>query len=290
MLGSRFSRGLAAGALMLVLATPAAAVNILLSNDDGYNAPGIVALQAALEADGHTVTVVAPSGNRSGSSAALTLAPFAVEKIAENVYSVDATPASTVMFGAWLLTGENKPDLVVSGINFGANIGTATVISGTVGNVVAAIEEIDAPTPGIAFSTNPVDADPNSEANREHFKNVAAFAARLVRRLTRSGEVRGLRPGKGLNVNYPALPPAAVKGVVLAVQGLTPIFANEFVQIDEKTYAPALQGVDVQKDVADADTILFQKGYITIVPIDGDYTAPKPVQEKLEKYFQNLKP
>jgi 5'/3'-nucleotidase SurE len=284
------SRGLAAAAVVFMFASPAGAVNILLSNDDGYFAPGIVALKDALVADGHTVTIVAPSGNRSGSSAALTFGPFDVEQIAEDVFSVDSTPANTVKFGAWMLTGEKKPDLVVSGINSGANYGPSTVISGTVGNVIAAIEEIDEPTPGIAFSTDLVDSDVNSAANRKHFKQVAKFGANLVASLIKKGKVEGLKSGQGLNVNYPALDKGEVLGIKMAVQGLTPNFTNEYTKIDDNTYSLASQVVDVKKDVKHSDTLAFQKGYITIVPINGSYTAPKKVSEAIEPYFENLKP
>ena len=118
------------------------------------NAPGIVAIYDALVADGHKVTIVAPSGNRSGSSAALTFGPFQVDKIASNIYSLEGTPANTVKFGAWLLTGPNAPDLVVSRINSGANIGPSTVISGTVGNVITVIEEVDKLYTRNCFSTD----------------------------------------------------------------------------------------------------------------------------------------
>jgi 5'-nucleotidase len=179
---------------ILALATPANALNILLSNDDGYNAPGIVALKDALVKDGHKVTIVAPSSNRSGSSTALTFGPFEVIKISSDVYSLDSTPANTVKFGVFILKGADRPDLIVSGINSGANIGPSTVVSGTVGNVIAGIEEIDAPIPGIAFSTNLVDPDVTSKPNQRHFCRVAAFAAKLVHRFTRTGEVKGLEP------------------------------------------------------------------------------------------------
>jgi 5'/3'-nucleotidase len=282
---------LSAGSLaLLLLATPANAINILLSNDDGYNAPGIVALKEALEEAGHNITVVAPSGNRSGSSVALTFGPFEVLKISKDVYSVDSTPANTVKFGAYLLTGSNRPDLVVSGINSGANIGPSTVISGTVGNVIAAIEEVDAPIPGIAFSTNLVEPDASSEANRRHFHDVAAFAAKLVSRFTRTGQVQGLLPGQALNVNYPGTAPRLVKGVKVAVQGLAPNFTNDYQKIDATHYSLASKPIHVIYDVRNSDTILFQEGYVTIVPIDGDYTASRSVTESLRPYLDTLTP
>ena len=284
-------RLLAAGSLaFLAFATPANAVKILLSNDDGYNAPGIVALYDALVAAGHTVTIVAPDGNRSGSSTALTFGPFEVQQKASNIYSTGGTPANSVKFGVWLLTGANRPELVVSGINSGANIGPSTVISGTVGNAIAAIEEVDKPIPAIAFSTDLVEPGASTPANVAHFQDVAKFAAKLVQRFTWTGKVRGLEPGLALNVNYPALAPNKVKGVRLANQGLTPNFTNVYNQIDATHYSLASTPIQVTQDRKDSDTILFQKGFVTIVPIDGDYTAS--VHEKLHvlPYLISLRP
>jgi 5'-nucleotidase len=282
---------LSAGSLaVFMLATPASALNILLSNDDGFNAPGIVALKEALVKDGHTVTIFAPSGNRSGSSTSLTFGPFEVTQVSSDVWSINSSPANTVKFGVFMLTDINRPDLVISGINSGANIGPSTVVSGTVGNVIAAIEEIDAPIPGIAFSTDLVDPDVNSQANRRHFRLVAAFAARLVKRFAKTGEVEGLTPGNALNVNYPALDPDEVKGVKLSVQGLAPNFTNDYTQIDATHWSLASAPIHVTDDVSHSDTIAFQRGYITIVPIDGDYTASRSVADTVAPFIEGIKP
>jgi 5'/3'-nucleotidase SurE len=266
-------------------------LNILLSNDDGFDAPGIQAMQAAFKAAGHKVTIVGPKGNRSGSSTALTIGLFGVEKIADDVYSVDTTPAMTVKFGvAEILTGKNKPDLILSGINSGANIGPSTVISGTVGNVIAAITQLDRPIPAIAFSTDLVDPDPTSAANREHFAEVAKFAVRVVRRLTRNGKLVGLDPGEGMNINYPPLSRHAVKGVCFAQQGFAPVFTNTFTEVapGQWFWSPAL--LEPKRDVPRSDTILFERGFITLVVVDADYTASAAAYHELAPYFQGLRP
>lgn len=278
-------------AILVSAAMPAAALDILLSNDDGYSAPGIQALQAAFKAAGHKVTIVAPSGNRSGSSTALTFTPFTVQQVASDVYAVDTTPAMTVKFGvAEILTGNNRPDLVISGINNGANIGPSTVISGTVGNVVAAINQLDRPIPGIAFSTNLLDSDPSSAANRKHFKDVANFAVRVVRRLTRNDRLVGLEPGQGININYPALAPGQTKGVALARQGFAPTFSNAFMQTAPGTWISASAFLTPKKDVPRSDTILFSQGYVTMVPIDADYTAKASVVADLQRILGGIRP
>ncbi len=286
-----------AGALALgcavLLSGPASALNILLSNDDGFDAPGIQALRTALSAAGHKVTIVAPSSNRSGSSTALTVGLFTVSKVSADVYSVDATPAMTVKFGvAAVLTGGNHPDLVVSGINSGANIGPSALISGTVGNVIAAITQLDRPIPGIAFSTDLLDPDPVSAANLKHFADVAQFAARVVRRLTRNGKLVGLEPGQGININYPPLPPRQTKGVAFAQQGFAPVFTNSFQETAPGSgswfWFPAL--LEPKKDVPRSDTVLFNRGFVTMVPIDADLTADARVHRQLGRFLDGIRP
>jgi 5'-nucleotidase len=123
-------------------------MKILISNDDGYLAPGLIALADALSACAE-VTVVAPDSNRSGSSNSLTLErPLTVGKTADGVYFVNGTPSDCVHIA---LTGllQFKPDLIVSGINQGQNMGDDTLYSGT---VAAATEGYLFGIPAIAFS------------------------------------------------------------------------------------------------------------------------------------------
>lgn len=287
----RWTASAALVAVGLALGTGQAfAANILLSNDDGYDAPGIVALQAALKAAGHKVTTVAPSGNRSGSSAALTFTPFAVSKKASDVYALDTLPATTVLFGVTELL-ERAPDLIVSGINTGANIGPSTVISGTVGNIVAGLTQLDDPIPGIAFSTNLVEAgDPNSAANVKHFQDVAKFAARLVTRMEKTGSLEKLGPHLGLNVNYPALAPRKVKGVTLAVQGFALNYPPAFTKTGPDTWVSSPTPVVPTRDIKNSDVILFNRGFVTVVPIDADYTAKSSVFNGLRPVIAGLAP
>ncbi len=124
-------------------------MKILLSNDDGYQAPGIVALHAALrEIPGVDVDVVAPEHNNSAKSNALTLhSPLYVHQAANGFRYVNGTPADCVHIALTGLLGY-RPDLVVSGINNGANMGDDTIYSGTVG---AAMEGYLFGVPAIAF-------------------------------------------------------------------------------------------------------------------------------------------
>lgn len=278
-------------ALALSLASlPALALEVLLTNDDGFDAPGIEALRAALVREGHDVTLFAPSSNRSGSSASLTLSdPIRVRRVAPKVFSVDASPASTVILGTARFVRD--PDLIVSGINNGANIGPSTTISGTVGATIAAISQIRAPTPAIAVSTDlPGGDDPRSARNLQHFRRVADFTARLVRRFVRDGRVVGLEGGEALNVNYPPLAPAAVRGVRVAVQGQTLLFAPSFEQVSPGVFRSNARPVRPTRDVPRSDSVLFYRGFVTVVPIDGDYTADADVFPRVGGRLTALRP
>lgn len=252
-------------------------LRILLTNDDGVDSPGIQALRSAFAAAGHRVTVVAPAANVSGSSAMVTLAAVPVEQREADVYAVEGSPATTVLLGiSALFDAATPPDLVVSGINNGANLGPATPISGTVGATIAAIQGLEPPIPAIAVSTNLlVDSEtPNSAANTTHFANVAAFTARLIERLQDApGSQNLLPPGIALNVNYPPLAPEAIAGVRTAVQGQASFFRIGYVEAAPGIFAPSFEPIEPENDVPRSDTTLFNQGYITVVPIDGDYTA-----------------
>ena len=255
-------------------------LNILLTNDDGYDTPGIVALHRALSAAGHRVKRVAPAENQSGSSASLSLSDVIVTHVPDeqfsDVYAVTTTPATTVLLGGTTLFPTEQPlNLVVSGINEGANLGPATPISGTVGAVIAALRLLQPQVPGIAVSTNPVNDKPASAENLALLERIAAFVTRLVGSLQAHACGQGplLPPNTALNVNYPPLEPASVKGVRLATQGQAPYFSIGFQALEGGLYAPTFGAPEPADDAPEADTRLFNEGWVTVVPLDGDYTA-----------------
>jgi 5'-nucleotidase len=172
-------------------------MRILLSNDDGYFAPGLAVLAESL-ADLGTVTVVAPERDRSGASNSLTLdRPLAVRRSANGFLFVDGTPTDCVHLAVTGLLDET-PDIVVSGINLGANMGDDTIYSGT---VAAATEGYVLGIPAIAVSLT-------SKEGRHH-----ATAARIARDLVARVARRPSPEPVLLNVNVPDLPFDALKGV-----------------------------------------------------------------------------
>ena len=162
-------------------------MRILVSNDDGYNAPGIEALARALSGLGE-ITVVAPETNHSGASNSLTLnRPLSVRTAANGFHYVNGTPSDCVHVA---LTGglmDGRPDLVVSGINNGANMGEDTLYSGT---VAAASEGYLFGVPSIAFSL--------AEKGWAHIEDAARVARQVVERQLASPMGAVL-----LNVNIP---------------------------------------------------------------------------------------
>lgn len=177
-------------------------MKILISNDDGYLAPGIIALANVLRTIGEIV-VVAPDSNRSGSSNSLTLdRPLSVYRADNGFYFINGTPSDCVHIA---LTGglSFKPDLVVSGINQGQNMGDDTLYSGT---VAAATEGFLFGIPAIAFS----------QVNKgwQHLDAAARIAKELIER-----NFNTLQQPYLLNVNIPNLPYDEIKGVLPARLG-----------------------------------------------------------------------
>ncbi|MGR8920943.1 MAG: 5'/3'-nucleotidase SurE, partial [Gammaproteobacteria bacterium] len=193
----------------------ARSLSILLTNDDGWDSAGVKAVAAALEAAGHRVTVVAPLGQRSGSGMKITLGEFDVVEQRPGVWSVDASPADAVSWALRDLLGDaGRPDLVVSGANFGQNMGSNVFSSGTVGAaMVAVLEGIPAIAVSVGIRLDEFAAEPvRFPSTLAAFPQAAALTAKLVDALA-AREAALLPPGTLLNVNVPALAPAAVKGV-----------------------------------------------------------------------------
>ena len=178
-------------------------MNILLTNDDGIQAPALSVLSRELEALGR-VTVVVPDRDQSATSHSLTLhRPLRIHRHGDGLVSIDGTPTDCVLIAFHGLLGET-PDLVVSGINHGPNMGEDVFYSGT---VAAAIEGVLQGVPGIAASL--VTRAPND------FRTPADVVGKLVRQTL----ARGLERRFLLNVNIPFLPAEELKGVRLTRLG-----------------------------------------------------------------------
>jgi 5'-nucleotidase len=245
--------------------TPAAGpLRILITNDDGIAAPGIRALALALRPLGE-VTVAAPSGNRSGSSHGVTSdRPIAVRESRQDGIrwlSVDAVPATCVRLAVERLLPA-RPDIVLSGINSGENLGAVTFYSATVG---AAREAALLGLPAMAVNL--------AAAEGQDFGTAAAVTAGIIRALGPGGIARGTF----LNVNIPAWPRETLRGIRLTKPDTrAPI--DHFDELasagDAKVYAPRWEHLEPAG--VDTDIWAVRHGYISISVFGIDQSAAAP--------------
>ena len=236
-------------------------MKILISNDDGYQAPGIVALYEALK-DVAEVEVVAPEHNNSAKSNALTLyAPLYVHQAANGFRYVNGTPADCVHIALTGLLGY-RPDLVISGINNGANMGDDTIYSGTVG---AAMEGYLFGIPAIAFS--------QTEKGWGHLDAAAQTARELVLRMGQQQQHAGASPWL-LNINIPNLPLDQLKPMKVCRLGRRHT-AEKVITMDsprgDTMYWIGSVGA-VKDDAEGTDFHASLQGHITMTPLKVDLT------------------
>jgi len=238
-------------------------MKILVSNDDGYLATGINVLTDALErvAD---VVVVAPDRNRSAASSSLTLhTPLRVMEAAKNRYKVDGTPSDCVHLA---LTGflDHEPDLVVSGINHGANLGDDVIYSGT---VAAALEGRFLGLPTIAVSL--------VGQNLKYFDTAARVASELVQKIDRAG----LAPDVVLNLNVPNRPYDELQGIQATRLGFR--HKSEQILKDSDPYGRPIYWVGPAGDGQDAgegtDFHAIEQGFASVTPLRVDLTRHESV-------------
>jgi 5'/3'-nucleotidase len=235
-------------------------MKILISNDDGYHAPGIVALHDALKAIAE-VAVVAPEQNNSAKSNALTLhSPLYVTEAPNGFRYINGTPADCVHIALTGLLGY-RPDLVVSGINNGANMGDDTVYSGTVG---AAMEGYLFGIPAIAFS--------QVEKGWGELEAAARMAADLVVRMERQGLI-GDVPWL-LNVNIPNRPRAAMKPARICRLGRR--HAAERVIMQDNPRGEVMYWIGsagpAKDDAEGTDFHATAHGHVAVTPLKVDLT------------------
>ena len=247
-------------------------MKILLTNDDGIYAPGIQVLYHALQA-AHQVTVIAPDRERSAVGHGITLhQPLRASRVTLNAhysgYAVNGTPADCVKLGIYEILPQ-RPDLVLSGINPGANVGINVNYSGT---VAAAKEAALFGLPALAVSIH-------SHAGR-YFEDAARCVTALAETVTR----QGLPKGTFLNVNIPDVPYAAMAGIRICRQG-NGVFPDSFEKrTDPRNRTYYWQGGDHQvfEPDPDIDGRALEANFISITPIKcdmTDYTAFDQLQD-----------
>lgn len=263
--------GLASSLLVVVGLRPTSAAaapatrawRILVTNDDGIETKALAELVTAL-AEHAEVVVCAPDGNRSGSSqsvqawsAAMTVREAAVEGASQAI-AVGGSPADAVHYGLVEL-GKDKPfDLVVSGINQGANVGDLAHYSGTVG---AAMEAVYRGVPAIAVSQGGRSRD---------YAFSADFTARFVAQL----QTRGTRPGVVYSINLPSGVAADVNGVAVRPMGGSYVTTRGWSERETEGGQPGAMAQlgRTRSAPKGSDTEAFNAGYITVTPLQFDWT------------------
>lgn len=234
-------------------------MQILLTNDDGYRAEGILALANRLSKV-HTVTVVAPTKSRSGASHSMTFYKDVNVRKSNRYdwecYHVDGTPVDCVRFGAEVVLQDRKPDLVISGINDEANLGTDILYSGT---VQAAMQAYTIGYRAVAVSTH------GKEENQ--FLKVADYVIQNLDMLY------GMSEFGVVNLNYPYLI-GEIKGTKLTAAGKN-LFSDEFIlqKIHGGRYRYRLIGdpIEVTENPDDCDVNLYRQGYATISVLQNTF-------------------
>lgn len=229
----------------------------LLTNDDGINAKGLLTLKRELSLIGQ-VWVVAPDREQSATSHSLTLQyPLRINKIADKFYTVDGTPTDAVMLAVHAIL-KRRPDILISGINHGPNLGDDVSYSGT---VAAAMEGTILNIPSIAVS--------NVNWNAKHFEPVAKFIRKLVRFVLKNG----LPKDTFLNVNVLDKKRAIRK---FKITRLGKRVYNDVVikKIDPrgKNYFWIGEQTSIWEKETDTDFAAIQKGYVSITPLHLDMT------------------
>ncbi len=252
--------------LLILLLLPAMSLaeqklTILLTNDDGFDSPGLEALNIALSNAGHTVYVVAPATQQSGASASVTASGVKVTAYPGNVWAVHGRPADAVRVALGNILYDTPPDLVISGANFGQNTGQDVNVSGTVG---AAITAFRLGVPAIAVSVE-IKLD---EMNKGFPSTVGAFtgAASVITRLVNRLELKDLTAV--LNVNYPARLPLDVRGVRWSNLSQHSVFGTRYNQNSEGKYVPEFELPTPSPRAGDAEALV--DGFVTLTFLDGD--------------------
>lgn len=241
-------------------------MRILLTNDDGVNAPGLKILERIAAAFSDDIWIVAPSEEQSGAGHSLTLSqPVRLRKLGERRFCVTGTPTDSVMMGLSHLLADAKPDLVLSGVNRGANLGEDVTYSGTVS---AAMEGALAGIPSIALSQSYAR---EGMGDTVPFAAAEAWAERVLAPLIAAP----FAPRTLVNINFPALPPDAVNGIRVVRQGLRDYGRTRVEKrTDPRGFNYYWFGLGVMPHTPGHATDLeaIADGYVTVTPLHLDMT------------------
>jgi 5'-nucleotidase len=247
---------------------------ILISNDDGVHAPGLKLLEKIARSLCKDVWVVAPEQEQSGASHSLTLRrPLRLRKLGDKRYAVDGTPTDCVLLAIKHLMRDERPALVLSGVNAGGNMGEDVTYSGT---VAAAIEATLLDIPAVALSQH------CGNGPGPRWETAEAYAEAVIRRLTVA-----LWPRNTLiNVNFPDVPPDQVTGIQVASQGRRKLGDNLSERVDPRGVPYYWIGPmrDEAPNKPGTDIAAINQGAVAVTPIYLDMTHVAAL-DALKKVF-----
>jgi len=250
-------------------------MRILLTNDDGILAEGLIALYEELKGD-FELSVVAPETEMSAVGHAITLSnPLRVRQFKRNGiflgYGVSGTPADCVKIGVQEIL-QQRPDMILSGINLGSNVGINLLYSGTVS---AATEGAFLGIPSVAISLN--------TKNNPDF----GFPARFSRRMIQFVKENGLKEGTALNVNIPAIPEDQIEGISVTTQDLVRHRDRYEKRNDPRgnVYYWLATETPVEESIPSTDLMALRENRIAITPISFDLTDLKEVKRLASSIF-----
>jgi 5'-nucleotidase len=251
-----------------------AQARILISNDDGIEAPGLVLLEKIARDLGADVWVVAPEQEQSGASHSLTTRrPLRLREAGARHFAVDGTPTDCVMLAVKHLLRDHLPDLVLSGINEGSNLGDDLTYSGT---VAAAMEATLLDLPAIALSQK------HARDRSVPWQTAARFAPEVIRRLC----ARPWPEHTLVNVNFPGVGPERVRGIAATAQGKRGIADNLTQRLDPHGRPYYWIGPVHEDGAAEPGTDLaaINDDLVSVTPIYLDLTN-RPVLASLQQVF-----
>ncbi len=249
-------------------------MRILVTNDDGIGAPGLVVAEeiaTTLAGPDGEVWVVAPAFEQSGVSHAVSyVRPMRLERLGPRRFAVEGSPADCVLAGVSEVLRDRPPDLVLSGVNRGHNVAEDTLYSGTVG---AAMEGALLGCRAVALSQY---HSAETLASGDPFAAARGHGASLLQRLIAHAEWTAPPYGVFFNINFPALPAEAVKGVRATAQGHrpTPTFGVlPHVAPNGRTYLWLTHGSGNAGSPPGTDARECHDGHVTVTPLVADLTA-----------------
>ncbi len=237
---------------------------ILLSNDDGVYAPGLGVLEEIAHVLSDDVWVVAPDSQQSAQSHSVTTKhPLRMEQVAERKFAVDGTPTDAVLLGMHQVMEDKPPDLILSGINFGANMGDDITYSGT---VAAAIEGTLLGVRSIALSQRIGDDRMNI-----HWDTAKKFAPEIIAKLVQ----QSWQDWTLMNINFPAADPDEVKGIKVCPSGRDK-FKDVIVPCTDPRGRAYYWLGDIKRDInkpePGSDVEAVMSNYVSVTPLNIDMT------------------